>query len=64
MNDTHETTWIDPRAYIREQQTGMTSRQLLTLARREGWRRRKIYGRVFLSATDYYSWQAKREAAK
>lgn len=45
------TKYIDPRN--REDECGLTPRQLLALARKRGWRTLKIYGRLHIAKEDY-----------
>lgn len=39
-----------------ERQCGLTSRQLLNLAKREGWPIREIYGRKCIASRPYKKW--------
>lgn len=45
-------TWADPRGTGIQQETGLTSRQIVFQAKRLGLRTRKIYGRIWIHADD------------
>lgn len=48
--------WIDPRSFIRQQESGLTWRQLLSLARRAKWVTTRIKGRLWISRAEYIDW--------
>lgn len=47
-------SFLDP--YNRERECGLSQRQLINLAKREGWPARKIYGRVHIGSRAYHKW--------
>mgnify|MGYP003621338405 CR=1 FL=1 len=47
-------SYINP--YGQERQCGLSRLKLINLAKREGWRRTRIYGRIHISTRDYRRW--------
>lgn len=60
MTTTTQLTYTDPTSVHIEKESGMNSRKLLAMAKRLGWRTRKIYGRRYICTQDYEIWLKER----
>lgn len=49
-------SYCDPRSEFQRKESGLTGDQLIALARKLGWRRRRIYGRWWICHQDYSAW--------